>query len=83
MNMAEPFESIEFPVKYSLTDYYAIIADHVPNAVRENSKKSSAVSAWLVCKIVPTLSCAVAMLNGKLRPTYMFTISAEAIKRIA
>ncbi len=83
MNVTESFESIEFQVKYSLADYYAIIADHVPIAVQENPKKSSAFSAWLVCRIVPTISCAVAILNGKLRRTYTFTISAKAIKRTA
>ena len=83
MNVTKAFESIEFPIKYSLSDYYAIIADHVPNAVRENPKKSSAFSKWLVCKAVPTISCTIAILNGKLRPTYEFEISPEAIRRTA
>jgi hypothetical protein len=81
MNLDAAFKSIEVSVKYSLDDYYKIIADHVPNAVRENSRKSSALGAWITCKVVPTISCLVAVLNGKLKPTYHFTVSSEGVRR--
>ena len=80
MNLDKKFESIEFAIKYSLGDYYKIISDHVPNAVEENPKTSSAITGWMICKVVPTISCMVAIANGKLKPTYHFIISSDGTK---
>ena len=82
MLVAKNFDSIEFPVKYSISDYYLIMVDHVPNAILQN-KKLSAFSSLLVRKIVPTIACAMAILNGKLKPTYHFSISPEGVRRSA
>ena len=81
MQPPKSFQSIEFQIKYSLRDYYLVIADHTPHAVREISKKSSAFTAWLICKVVPTISCLAALLSRKLKPTYSFLISNDGVRR--
>lgn len=81
MSLDKTFEPIEVTVKYSLSDYYKIISNHVPYAVQENPKKSSPIGAWLIRKVVPTISCIVAIANGKLKPSYHFTVSPEGVRR--
>lgn len=79
MNLKNPINiPIEASVKYTLSEYYRVVADHAPVALQESGKKGS---MWFMRNIVPLIACVFAILRRKLRPRYRFSISNEGIKR--